>query len=144
MPSSLAIVQKFYPDVKKVVNAKTDLNINLRPSDANTAKAQKHDGCAMAVACKRQCKVDGAIVSTTAAYLVAGNKATRYFVPASVAREILAFDRGAGFTPGQYELQKPYPKRLQSGRVKARVTGEKPQRRKALRSKGLRAALSAI
>jgi len=147
MPTSLAIIQKFYPEVTKVVNAKRDLNIDLRPADVRSAATKKHAGCAMAQACKRQLRVDGAIISTSAAYLVDGKKATRYSVPLNVAKEIIAFDRGAGFEPGEYQLVKPYPsvltKRKKQGH-KGRDTGTIRSRRKSLRSVHIRTALSAI
>jgi hypothetical protein len=147
MATSLQIVQKFHPDVTKVADAKRPLTINLRPSDSKSARAKKHDACAMAVACVRQCKVDGAIVSTNAAYLIEGKKATRYTVPPAVGREIVAFDRGAGFAPGTYTLNVPSPSaKLGQTRGGARSTrtGRQVKARKYLRSAGLRTALSAI
>jgi hypothetical protein len=146
MASALQIVQKFYPEVTKVVNAKHDLNIKLRPADVRSAGVKKHDGCAMAQACKRQLHVDGAIVSTSSAYLIDGKKATRYSVPLNVAKEIIAFDRGAGFEPGEYQLVKPWPSAIKrnTGRVRGRETGEKRFRRKSIRSAHVRTALSAI
>jgi hypothetical protein len=144
MPVSLQIVQKFYPEVTKVVDARADLIFNLRASDVKSAKAKKHDGCALAQACKRQCHVDGAIVSTRTAYLISGTKATRYYVPESVSREIVAFDRGAGFELGAYCLQKPYKYAPRGSGTGHGHPKRGAGRLKAQRSNGLREALSAL
>jgi hypothetical protein len=42
-------------------------------------------------------------------YLIKGKKATRYILPASTQKEIIAFDRGGKFMPGTYTLQAPSP-----------------------------------
>jgi hypothetical protein len=63
----------------------------------------------MAVACKRITKADGVIVAISTAYIIKGKKAYRYEVPKSVQREIVSFDRDAGFAPGEYELTPYYP-----------------------------------
>lgn len=109
MPSALRIVQQFFPQVKSVVDAKELIRIRVSPQDGITGKGKAHDGCALAVACKRLFHLDGAIVSTGTAYLVKGHKATRYQVPNAVSREIVSFDRGAGFAPGTYALYSPTP-----------------------------------
>jgi hypothetical protein len=104
MASALSIVQQLFPNVNKVVDAKKDINIEVTKSDTTSAIVRNHKACAMAVACKRKLKLDGVIMSVSTAYLVTGDKATRYLVPQSVAREITAFDRNAVFEPGEYKL----------------------------------------
>jgi len=107
---ALAIVQQFYPDVKYIRDATKSLEIEVTDRDCQTAAVKKHRDCALAVACKHMATVDGAIVATSAAYLVRGDTATRYKVPASVAREIVSFDRSGEFYPGTYWLDKPFHK----------------------------------
>jgi len=51
--------------------------------------------------------MDGVIVSINRAYLVKGTRATRYFLSGHAQREIVAFDRGGGFSAGVYELNAP-------------------------------------
>lgn len=63
----------------------------------------------MAVACKRKMHADGVIVSMETAYVIKGNKAVRYRVPPSVQREIVSFDREAGFAAGEYMLATTLP-----------------------------------
>ena len=99
-----AFVQRMFPQVTEVVDAKRARLIEVAPSDLKRAVVKAHKACAMAVACKRKLSLDGVIMGRKTAYLIKGRKATRYAVPESVAREIVAFDRGAAFEPGVYRL----------------------------------------
>lgn len=99
-----AFVQRMFPQVTEVVDAKRARRIEVAASDLKRATVKSHKACAMAVACKRKLSLDGVIMGRKTAYLIRGKKATRYAVPESVAREIIAFDRGATFEPGIYRL----------------------------------------
>lgn len=104
MASALNIVQKVFPHVTSVVDATKDAAVEVTKRDTTSATVRNHKACAMAVACKRKLDLDGVIMSVSTAYLIKGNKATRYRVPQSVSREIVAFDRDAVFEPGEYNL----------------------------------------
>ena len=105
MASALDIVQKVFPNVTSVVDATKDNKIEVTKKDTTSATVRNHKACAMAVACKRKLELDGVIMSISTAYLIKGNKATRYKVPQAVSREIVAFDRDATFEPGEYHLK---------------------------------------
>lgn len=107
MANALATVQSFFPKVKRVVDANKDAFIEVTKADTNSAQVQQHDGCALAVACRKAWKLDGVIISRRTAYLVKGNRARRFQLPDSTSREIVSFDRGAGFAEGRYELHRP-------------------------------------
>jgi hypothetical protein len=107
MNSALNIVKKFFPAVTKVVDATTDTIIEVTNHDAKSSKKRDHNSCAFAVACKHKFTADGVIVSLSKAYIINGKKATRYTIPESVSREIVAFDRDGSFEPGEYKLNKP-------------------------------------
>ena len=130
---SLSIVRKYFPQVESVEDATRSLKIEVTSRDVSTSKRKAHAECAMAVACKRVKELDGVLIATSVAYLIKGDKATRYEVPNSVAREVVAFDRGAAFEPGEYHLDKPYEtKRLghqEGGHAKHPGTGKPHQRR---------------
>ena len=104
MPYTLQIVQRFFPQVQKVVDATRDQAIEVLPSDAASEGKKNHAQCAMAVACKRALHLDGVIISRTTAYLIKGKLARRFMLPVTVAREITSYDRGAGFSVGKYHL----------------------------------------
>jgi hypothetical protein len=88
----------------------------------------------MAVACKRKFHLDGVIISRTKAYLVKGKKARRFDLPETVSREIVSFDRGAGFSPGRYELAKVSPENRLGSRTKRKkdtaIRDNEPKRKR--------------
>jgi hypothetical protein len=107
MKNSLFIVRKFFPKVKSVVDAKRGIKIHVSPKDSKPDGRRKHQECAMAVACKRQFNLDGVIISRERAYTIKNNVATRYLFSSSVSKEIVSFDRGGEFNPGDYKLCRP-------------------------------------
>jgi hypothetical protein len=107
VPKALYNVRKFFPKVTRVTDAAKGLEIEVTKQDDKVSRRNDHAGCAMAVACKRELKLDGVIISRSVAYLVKGSEATRYDVPERVSREIVSFDRGGGFDPGTYRLKTP-------------------------------------
>ena len=107
MPKAKHIVNQFFPNVKKVNDADKDLHIQVTDRDTKTSRVKDHNGCALAVACKRSESLDGVIVAVGTAYLIKGDIATRYRLPASVSREIVSFDRKGGFYAGEYNLKAP-------------------------------------
>jgi hypothetical protein len=107
LPTAARIVQKFFPQVKTVIDAKQGVVISVTEEDCEKGKSREPHACAMARAAMR--KHDGAVISITIAYLVDGTQAKRYFVPRSLSRELVAFDRAKYFSPGDYELSAPGP-----------------------------------
>ncbi len=105
MATALQIVQSFYPDVTKVRDSKRNLTIEVTKQDAHSSGVKKHKDCALAVACKRL-GADAAIVCLKTSYLIKGTEAVRYINPESIRREVISFDREAGFEPGVYTLSK--------------------------------------
>lgn len=104
MSTVLGIVRKFFPEVTSVEDAVRPIKIAVSTGDTRSRAVKDHNACAMAVACKRSLSLDGVIISRSTAYLVKGRRATRYKLPSSVSREVVSFDRGAGFAPGDYVL----------------------------------------
>jgi hypothetical protein len=103
----LRIVNRHFPNVTKVEDAKKNLAIEVTKHDESSSKRRNHEECAMAIACKRAYHADGVIIARSVAYLVKGTLAVRFKIPPSVSREITSFDRGGSFTPGMYQLSKP-------------------------------------
>jgi hypothetical protein len=122
--SALKIIQKYYPAVKVVLDAKSDIGINVTATDCAKATMKAPNNCAMARAFKRN--FDGAIVSTAVAYLILDKTAYRYMVPQSVTRELVSFDRHKEFAPGGYYLCRP----TGSEKLGPRKYALKPERHK--------------
>lgn len=116
--STLSVVNKFFPKVTSVIDATHNQAIEVTLKDASSKAVKDHKGCAMAVACKRKFHLDGVIISRSVAYLVKGKQARRFKLPQSVSREVVSFDRGAGFAPGIYALAKVPMLNRQGARAK--------------------------
>ncbi|SRR6266550_2998716 len=101
---ALAVVQKYFPYVKNVEDGEQPIQVEVTKQDSSSAAVRNHETCAMAVASKRLTKAKGVIVSIGTAYIIKGETALRYAVPQAVQREIVSFDREAGFAPGEYKL----------------------------------------
>lgn len=130
MSSALKLVQLYFPKVQHIKDAKEGITIEVTDGDRFRAKKQDHKECALAVACKREYHLDGAIVSINRAYLVKGNEATRYDVRAAISREIVALDRGGDFASGHYTLH-AIPKQSRLGVKRKNVpSGAKPGKKK--------------
>jgi len=147
MATALSIVQQAFPNVNKVVDAKEDSVVEVTRRDTTSATVRNHKACAMAVACKRKMKLDGVIMSISTAYLVKDDVATRYLVPSSVSREIVAFDRNAAFEPGDYRLKAPSAS-VKLGGVRGTIPSESPKsgngnlsKRFRHKTEGIRASL---
>jgi hypothetical protein len=97
-------IQKLFPKVQRVVDASTDVTVEVTRADQQRSNMKDPMGCAMARSCKRTFHLDGVIISLAKAYLIKGDLATRYNVPTSLAREVVSFDRNKTFEPGTYNL----------------------------------------
>jgi hypothetical protein len=120
---SLSIVRYYFPKVTKVTDADKPIEVEVTQHDNEHSQVRNHNTCAMAVACKRTMKCDGVIISLKSAYLIRGTEAIRYFVPESVSREEVSFDRKAGFDPGMYRLVPNSP----GARIGARSGRKEPE-----------------
>lgn len=107
MATALSIVQRFFPQVEKVVDGTKDITIHISKEGAKKATRKNHNHCALAEACKEQEAADGVIVSIRTVYVIKGKRAFRYHNLESTSREIVSFDREAGFEPGDYRLKPP-------------------------------------
>ena len=147
--TTLSIVQKHFPKVTKVIDAKQNLEIEVTAGDGNASKRRSHEECAMAKACKRAYHADGVIVSRTMAYLIKDTLAVRFTLPPSVTREIVAFDRGGSFGPGVYHLSVPstsdraeyYQKKNKARINKDGSTGQSTKRPNYHITQGIRSVL---
>lgn len=114
-PGALGRIVKYFPKVTSVSDElKKRVTVNVTEADSRTGTKSNFTSCALAQACKRQLKVDGAIIGLTFSYLIKGKHATRYRTPTSVAREMVVFDRHQDFDGGKYFLA-PVPQSQRIG-----------------------------
>lgn len=91
-----------------IIDAKRSLRLKVTLADISGAKSKKPDRCAAAVACRKHLHVEEARVHLSRVYLKAHKAKTwvRYLTPRALRSEIIAFDRGGRFAPGDYSLGK--------------------------------------
>lgn len=94
---------------KKVVNATKPLHLTITDNDVKKGATKDPGGCAAARAVIRTVpNCTKARVHLGCTYVEEGNKWLRYKTPDAIRTEIISFDRGANFTPGEYTLR-PMP-----------------------------------
>lgn len=94
-----------------IVDATKKMKVTILPVDVRRGDNKNPDGCAAARACVRQINgVVAAKVHIARTYLKFKDKKTkkekwvRFGTPASVRGEIIGFDRGGSFEPGDYKF----------------------------------------
>ncbi len=93
---------------KKVVDATKKLKIHITQRDAKIGDNKNPSGCAAALAVKRDASdCISARVHIGRVYVETPTKWIRYQTPDSLRSEIIAFDRGGTFDPGDYLLGIP-------------------------------------
>lgn len=93
-----------------ILDAKKPLVLKINENDINKADRKEPADCAVARACRRDLHVKEVRVHLGRVYLRqnAGNW-LRYMTPRALRSEIIAFDRGGAFAPGEFTLSAPSP-----------------------------------
>lgn len=103
----------------RVVDATKPLRLSITDEDCKYGNKKEHHTCAAAVALLRQGEGAEVRVHVSRAYVKRGRKWVRYKVPASMRAEIIAFDRGGTFSPGEFVLS-PVQDSVKLGKPKAK------------------------
>ncbi len=102
---------------KKVVDAKAPAKIAITAEDVAKGANKNPSGCAAALAAMHDIKdCISARVHVGRVYIETPRRWVRYMTPESLRTEIIAFDRGGSFQPGQYELKAPSKQESEEGR----------------------------
>ena len=131
-PNSLNIVRKYFPGVGSVRDGDKNIEIEVTEKDNRESTPLSHSVCAFAVACKRSLHADGVLIGMKTAYVIYGKKAVRYRLNESTSREIVSFDRNAGFYSGRYQLIAP-GESVQLGKIYGGQKGGKSDRKVQIR-----------
>lgn len=115
-----------------VVDSKKKVVLTVTPLDVKKGRVKSPDACAVAIACVRQLGCKQAVVHATRTYLRIDMKWTRYFSPAAIKNELIAFDRGGKFEPGKYTLE-PIPQSQREGEYAKRGYEANKSRRRISR-----------
>ncbi len=91
-----------------VFDAKAPLPFSVTKRDIDRGGIKEPDSCAIALACKRKRHSKDVRIHLTYSYVLERDHWLRYRTPNCISREIIAFDRGGTFEPGEYTLLVPY------------------------------------
>lgn len=125
-------ILRLFPDLTSCTDAKRPVGIEVKNRDVAGSKPGDPAACAMARAICREWHADAAVIGLTNSFVIKGKTAMRFKTPESVAREIVSFDREAGFSPGSYHLA-PVPKSQRRSRKKPSAPKSPTANRKAKR-----------
>jgi hypothetical protein len=109
-----------------VVNAKNKVKITITPNDVKNGDTKDPAACAAARACMRDLHATEARVHIGRTYLKIDEKWHRFQTSKSLRTEIVAFDRGGKFEPGEYTLN-PISK-YEHGRTRKGFTPHKDRK----------------
>lgn len=112
--SAVFRVRKHFPNVTKVVDSGNSVVVSVKASDVSRGRRNQPGQCALAQACMREFKADGALINIGFSYVVRGDTAVRFKTSNTVSREITSFDRHGDFATGKDYLLCKVPK---SGRI---------------------------
>lgn len=116
---------------KKVVDATKPVTIHIKPRDCTEGENKNPSSCAAARAVKRDVpECVSARVHIGRVYVETPTKWLRYSTPPALRTEIIAFDKGGTFQPGDYKLnaiQPSHRKGKRSGSDTNRNRSKKPR-----------------
>lgn len=122
MPSPIKAI-----DDMPVIDAKRSVTVHITAADIKGADHKEPAKCAAARACMRELKVMEARIHLGRIYLRTNNSNwQRYLTPRNMRTEIIAFDRGGTFEPGEYTFQAPNPTHRLGKKTGAKAKWRKP------------------
>jgi hypothetical protein len=105
-------------------------------SDIKAANRKDPGSCAIACAARRTFNTKEVRVHLSRIYVRDGDVWLRYMTPKSLRTEIVAYDRGGSFEPGEHWLAAPPPSK-QTGRMQGTPTSQNKRRRRRVRHQNM-------
>lgn len=130
MPSSIETYAKEAGLV--LLDAAKPLEIEVKTCDIKNSKSCHPRDCAIARALVREGFVEAFVFRSTVWVADGKGHLVRYGLPASLQKEVVAFDRGAKFMPGDYYLSAS-PNRARNKKQRAGKSPQKDAKAKARR-----------
>jgi hypothetical protein len=103
-PGRLKHLLVSFPQIEEIIDQKKRVRVTVTKQDSDQGIPKSPKRCALARACRRELRVDGAVIGVGYSYLIKGKKAFRFATSDTVAREVVSFDRHKDFAPGNYLL----------------------------------------
>lgn len=100
-----------------IVNAKKPLVLHITKGDLRSAEQNRKDPnwCVIACAARREFGADDVKIHLSRIYIRRGQKWQRFVTSKALRSEIIAFDRGGTFAPGEFWLSPPPPSKQRGG-----------------------------
>lgn len=116
-------------DGKIIVDAKRSVTLHISKADVAKSDRKRPESCAAANCIKRELHAKEVRVHLSRVYIRTneGNW-QRYVTPDNLRSEIIAFDRGGSFAPGEYKLIPFQPSHRLAKKRKSGKSGKFPQR----------------
>jgi hypothetical protein len=114
-----------------VVDAPHNVKLTITAADIRKGDTKDPGACAAAQACMRQLHAKAARVHIGRTYLLIDKKWMRFQTPGDLRSEIVAFDRGGTFEPGEYHLAAMSP----ANKLGKRQGSNKPKKNRIKRAK---------
>lgn len=93
-----------------LVDAAEDVSIVINKRDVSESKKKDPGNCAAALAGRRELNTDVRVYMTRVYVKDKAKKQwVRFITPMSIQKEIVSFDRGSNFEPGEYQFKAPSP-----------------------------------
>lgn len=108
----------------KVVDATKPVKVHITPHDVKYGDSKNPSSCAAARACIRQKLCTEARIHLGRTYLKQGDKWIRFMTGKALRTEIVSFDRGAKFQPGDFMLYKMGPGSATTGKARGSSTNQ--------------------
>jgi hypothetical protein len=121
-----------------VKDADEKIILHITKMDVRAGAKKNADSCAAAKALCREHQCEAAKVHMSRAYIKKGGKWIRFEVSPALRAEVLAFDRGGAFEPGEYILNPPRPVSRLGADKRPNSHRSGPDKRKNHMSKGKR------
>lgn len=113
-----------------VFDAKKPIKLHVTSADIRNADKKKPNSCAVAKACYRELHAKEVRVHLSRVYVRTNDMNwQRYMTPVNMRQEIVAFDRGGKFAPGEYHIMKPNPAK-KTGKQQGSTTNQSPKPKK--------------
>jgi hypothetical protein len=123
-----------------VLDAKKSVKLIVTEEDVKGGNPKKPNTCAVAKACMRQMHVKEVRVHLGRVYVRSNNLNWQRFITSRAMRtEVIAFDRGGRFAPGEYILKKITP-----AAATGKQQGSDKKTKKRSKSKGIRRAYHVV
>lgn len=103
-------------DGKPVKDTKRRVVLTITERDVARGKSKQPDACAAAKACVRQLGALSARVYTSRTYVEFPRHWERFHTPSNLRTEIISFDRGHAFEPGDYTLRPMQKSKVATGK----------------------------